>query len=188
MADDKNNDAKVLSLLPLHQVPDGGVRRPRGRPKRVERQPSKTDLDYHRQVLLERARVMEDDAIVAAVADRRDGPEVLRLIVKALAEDAALLAHARAEASKRGADPGQLTSRRATLLDRIADLTAEEQRLRAQVLDLRSEPARQLFELFVEAIKEVAVEVLDAKSFDLFFNRLESRLDGWEEEAEARLR
>ncbi len=182
--------AKVIELprLPLHTVGHGGVTRGRGRPQKVEAKPGRDDLEYHAQVLVERAKVLDADEIVRAASNGCDAPRVLRLVVEALAGDAALLAHARDELSKRGRDVAQITSRRAALLDRIASLVVEIDRHSERVLDVSSEAMFVVYKLWVDDLKLVAREVLSQEQIEVFFVKLEARFADFEDRAAAALR
>lgn len=184
----RDPSAKAIELprLPLHTI--GGTSRGRGRPQKVESRPGRDDLEYHAQILAERAQVLEADDIVRAAARGSEPREVLRLVVEALAADAALLAHARDEIAKRGRDVAQITSRRAALLDRVASLTVEIERHSERVLDVKSEAMFVVYKLWVDDLKVVAREVLRPEQFEVFFSRLEVRFADFEERAEALLR
>lgn len=184
----KKNDAQVVPLLPLHDVVDGGVSRSKGRPKKVEHRPTRADLDHHAQVASQQAEHVEADKIVCAVVERRDVREVLFEVSEALAKEAAVLEYQRRQLELRGRDVGQLVSRRANILVELTRLQVRLRDLDSQVLDLRSEPMQRIYKEWIRTIAGVAEEVLPPQQFDVFFNKLENRLQGWEDEIEARLR
>lgn len=190
MGDGHREEGQVIPLLPYHLDPESTARRSRGRPQRLEPQPSKDDISYHAQVLAERARVVEADQIVKAASKGSNPKELLGLVVQALAADAALLGSVRDELSKRGrqTEVAQITSRRAALLDRVAALTIEIDRCTPGILDVRSEAFMKVFELWVDELKDVASEILTKEQFGVLFTRLEVQYAGFEERVEERLR
>jgi hypothetical protein len=56
------------------------------------------------------------------------------------------------------------------------------------MIDLHSEPVQKIFGMFIGKLQEAAKAVLPQEQFDLLFNRLETELDGWEDEADSLLR
>lgn len=188
MADKRDNGPQLAKLVPLHVAGDAKVSRRRGRPQKLEAKPGLSDLAYYQALSEEKLKSISADEVVRAVESRVDALEVLRRVKVAIAKEAASLEFQRKEGEKRGRDGSQTSSRRIDALVKVANLELEMARLSASVLDLRSEPVQRLFEMFVEEIRDAALEVLDPKSFDLLFNKLEARLTGWEDKAEARLR
>lgn len=181
-------DAQVVPLLPLHAVADGGVNRPRGRPQKVERAPSRADLEHHAKVAQEQTEHVEQDEIVRAVADGRDPVDVLKKTAAALAREAAVLEHQRRQLELRGRDVGQLVSRRANILVQLTKLQIQVQEANPQLLDLRSEAMKIVFTEWLAKLAEVAQEVLTDQQYDVFFVRLESAFEGWEDDTESKLR
>ena len=72
----------------------------------------------------------------------------------------------------------------------MRDIAALEMRISemgVQTIDLHGEQMQKVFGLFVEKIRETAKDTLPKEQFDLFFNRVSTALEGWEEEADALL-
>ncbi len=185
---DREVGAHVIPLLPLHAVADGGVHRPRGRPKKVETAPGRADLDYHAEVTRQRIEHVDADQLVRAVADRADGHVVLQRVAEALAREAAVLEHERLQIQVRGRDVGQLVSRRVEVLRKLADIQVEIDRLGTSIIDPSSEGMQKLYRLFVNDVVGVAKELLPSELLDLFLNGLAQRFEDWEERAESILR
>lgn len=184
MADTKNTNV-VVPLLPLHL--SGDRARARGRPQKVEPRPSQSDLDYHAAILEERRDFVAEHPLVHAV-EERNPQKVLEETAAALAAEAASLEHLRGEVEKRGRDFSMISSRRSAILCELTKTQIKIRDLDPQVLDLSSEQMTRLFRYWIETIRDVALDVLPAEQFDIFFNALENRLQDWEAEAEARLR
>ena len=87
-----------------------------------------------------------------------------------------------------GKDSAQILSREAAVLRDIVGLEVRINEMGVGMIDLHGESMQKIFRMFVGKIREVALGVLPKEQFDLFFNSLETTLDGWEEEADALLR
>lgn len=185
---DRDVGAHVIPLLPLHTVADGGAARPRGRPKKVEPAPGRSDLEYHAEVMRQRLDYVDADQLVRAVGDRADGRIVLQRVAEALAREAAVLEHERLQVQARGRDVGQLVSRRVEVLRKLADLHQEIERTGVAIIDPSSEGMQRLYKLFVDDVVGVAKELLPPELLDLFLNKLAQRFDDWETRAESILR
>jgi hypothetical protein len=176
-------DLKVASVVPLHAA-TAPAKRGRGRPKKINPKPSADDLVYHAEMQRQQIDYVNEDAIVKAAQDHRDSPEMLHLLKERIARAAATLEFRRIETEKYGKDSAQTISRQIAALKEIANIELEIRKLGAQVLDLKGEQFQKIFELFIGKIRDVASAVFTTEQFDLFFNRLETALDGWEEEAQ----
>jgi hypothetical protein len=165
-----------------------GAKRGRGRPKSVAKKPDIDDLAYHQEAIQREVSFVDGDAVVKATSDRKDSVEVLHLLKGRIARAAAALEFQRVEMQKYGKDTGQVTSRQIAALKEIALIELKIRELGAQMLDLRSEPVQKVLGMFIAKLQEAAKEVLPEEQFDLLFNRLETSLDGWEDEAESLLR
>lgn len=183
------NVVALNPMLPLQDLTgEDGIQRRRGRPKKVEKRPDLYDAWYHQQVGEERRRHIDADRVVLAVRGRADAQEVLQGIRQAVAEEAAALQFQRRELEKRGRDAAQVSSRRIDALAQLGKLELELRKLHAQEVDLRGERFQKVFRLWVEDIRDIAVQVLSPQQMEVFFTRLESRMDNWEDRAEAAIR
>jgi hypothetical protein len=178
--------AKVVGLpLPIHAVTGGQVvkRRP-GRPKKINPRPTMEDLDYHAETSKLKDAFIQQDPLVKAASSGQTSIEVLQRIKTEIARESAALLFARNEEEKYGRDTSQMSSRRISALREIASLEMEIRTLGSTVIDLRSEQFQKIISYFLECIKEVAVETLTTEQVNIFFNRLETRLEDWEERAQ----
>ena len=191
MAEDKAE--AMLKVLPVHAAPVVGgnakmgtvlsVKRGRGRPRKVERMPTTSDLEYHAIVAEARARLIEADPVVRAAAGRLDSVELLHLIKLEIAKEAADLGNQKVENQKFGRDTTVVSTRRIDALNKVAAIEFEIKKLGADMVDLHSERFQRVFKLWIETLRDVAAEVLPAEQLDLLFNKLETALDGWEDTA-----
>lgn len=177
---------KVVQLLPVHAAPNTGknplrVQRQRGRPRKVERMPTTSDLEYHARMTEQKARFITGDPIVRAATAHADAADMLHSIKLEVAKETAALHFQRIENEKHGKDTAQVSTRRIDALKKIAELELEIRKLGADMIDLKGEKMQRVFSYFIQQIKETAGETLAPEAIDLFFNRLQTALDGWED-------
>jgi len=182
----------VRRLLPVHAAPRVGgkskggtdlkVSRGRGRPRNVERMPTTSDLEYHAEMSAEKQRFIDaDPVVVAATKGKVEATKLLKLIQTEVAKEAAALHFQRVENEKFGKDTSQTSTRRIDALTKIANIELEIKKLGPSTIDPSSEEFQRIFAMWVEVIRDVAAETLSPEQVDLFFNRLTTKLDGWED-------
>jgi hypothetical protein len=181
--------AKVVGLpLPIRAVGGSMAKRRPGRPKKIHPRPSTEDLEYHAETLKLKDAFIQQDPLVRASSSGQTSIEVLQRIKTEIARESAALLFARNEEEKYGKDTSQMSSRRIAALREVASLEMEIRTLGATVIDFRSEQFQKVLSYFLECIKEVAVETLTTEQVNIFFNRLETRLEDWEEHAQSLVR
>lgn len=173
-------DEAIRNLVPFHKVKSTGSR---GRPRKIETAPAAEALLYHQQIAEEKARLINQDPIVRAAHERADALQVLHLLKLEIAKEGAAIQATRLEMEKFGKDTGQLSTRRIDALNKIAHIELEIKKLGVEMVDLRSERFQRVFALWIEMIQLVAEEVLDPEQAELFFNRLGTAMEGWEDRA-----
>lgn len=181
-------DLAVATVVNLADVTSVPARRGRGRPRKIEKKPTVDDLTYHAEMQAQEIEFVESDEIVQVTTERKNSAEVLHQIKERLARQAANLEFRRIELNKRGADTAQIISRQAAVLKEIAAIELKIRELGSHTLDLRGESFQKVFRLFLTKISSVARDTLPPEQFDIFFNKLENELHGWEDEAESLLR
>jgi hypothetical protein len=185
-ASEEGHPAKVVSLLPVHAAPHTGknalkMTRQRGRPRKVERMATTSDLEYHAKISEQRAAHVAQDAVVRAAQAHADSSDMLLMVKIEVAKESAVLQHQRLETEKLGRDISQISSRRIDALSKIASIELEIKKIGANVIDLKSEKMQRVFKYFIGQLKEVAGETLPPEAIELFFNRLSTALEGWED-------
>lgn len=185
----------VLRLLPEQDAPNtseghrlASVKRGRGRPRKVERKPTTSDLEYHAEMIRTRQDFIKSDPLVQKIEGRGDVLEVLYLIKREVAAEAASLHFERIETEKRGKETGQVSTRRIEALKKIADIELKIKEIDSDSVNLSSERMQKLFALWVDTIREIAQETLPQEALNLFFNRFATAMEGWEERATSALR
>ena len=123
--------------------------------------------------------------LVKAVEQRKDAADMLHNIKMELAKEAARLKFMQSESESRGdTDTSAISLRRIKTLREIVNIEASISRMGVNSIDLKGEKFQKIFVFFLQCIREAAVEILDPEQVDLLFNRIETRLEGWEERAQ----
>lgn len=175
----------ALKVLPLHLT---SKRATRGRPREIKRIPKVKDLEYHAQMSAEKAQFVDQDPVVIAARGRADVAEVLRHIKEQIACEQAAIHFQRIENEKYGKDTAQMSTRRIDALTKIAHIELEIKKMGGDLIDLRGERFQKVFALWIGIIKDVASETMPPELIDLFFNRLSSAMEGWEDKATDHIR
>jgi len=184
---------RVVQLLPVHTAPYTGknsltVKRGPGRPRKAERMPTTTDLEYHAEMTETKARFIDADPVVNATSRLTDPMDVLRVVKLEVAKETAALHFQRIENEKHGRDTSQISTRRIDALKKIADIELEMRKLGADVINVRSEKFQRIFKLWLDTIREIAEQTMTPEQINLFFNHFETAMDGWEDKASDVLR
>ena len=173
--------AEVVRLLPAPTplaVPRGA-----GRPKKKDASEEEDPSTYYAAMSQAKASFVDADGLVSASTVRTDSVEMLRMVKSEIAREAAALHFQRLEAEKAGKDTSQLSVRRIDALVKIANMELEIRRLGADIIDLRSEKFQKVFRLWIEMLRQAAAETMNPAQIDLFFNRMSTMLEGWEDKA-----
>ena len=148
--------------------------------------------EHHAQQLSEiRSEFVESDEIVRfADEGKSDSVGMIKLIRKRMARAASNLEFGVNELQKYGRmlESTQVIGRQMNALRDLAHIELELTKKSDQYLDIRSDKVVKLLEMFLGLVKKTADDTLEAKAVDMFMTKLESNLEGWEDEAEARLR
>ena len=184
----------LIRMLPVHAAPKNADRQPlkmerrAGRPRKVERAATVKDLEYHAATVEAKAAFIDEDAVVQATIKNTDPLSMLKLIKTAVARESAALHFQRIENENHGRDTAQISTRRIDSLKKIADIELELKKLGADVIDVHSDKFQLVFKFWIETIREIASETMTSEQIDLFFNRLSTAMEGWEEKVEEVLR
>jgi hypothetical protein len=183
----------VVSLLPVHAAPNTGknslkVSRGPGRPRKVERMPTTSDLEYHAQIVEQKGQFIDKDAVVIAAYKHADPLSMLAVIKTEVAKESAALHFQRIENEKLGKDTSQVSTRRIDALKKIADIELELKKLGADTIDVTSEKMVKVFTFFIGTVRSILEENLTPEQLEVVFNRLETEFVGWQEKLAAQLR
>lgn len=179
----------IASVVPIHAATGGdGLKRGRGRPKKINPKPTTQDLIYHAEMVRQKAAFIDADPLVQSTRNRQEAIEVLHRVKEEVAREAASLHFTRIEEEKYGKDTSQMSSRRIGALREIAALELEIRKLGVSMIDVRSERFQKIIKYFLDTIREAATEVSTPEQLNLLFNRLETKLENWEEQVQDLLR
>jgi hypothetical protein len=186
---DTNEDTSEVLLL---SKPSGRFK-PTVRPSRSSSTTQVLDRsvaeEQHAQELIERRiRYVEEDPLVRTVNSNGDASTTLREIKREIAREAASIGFDRLESERRGKETSSASIRRIEALRRIADIELKLREIDQHSVNLSSEKMQKVFAMWVETLREIAQEVMAPEVMDLFFNRLGTAMDGWEERAQDALR
>lgn len=185
VADEKVIKQVVGTVVPLHAATGGdGLKRGRGRPKKINPKPTTQDLLYHAEMIRQKTAFIDADPLVQSTRNRQEALEVLHRVKEEVAREAAALHFDRIEEEKYGKDTSQMSSRRIAALREIASLELEIKKLGVTMIDLKGERFQKIFLFLLQTIREAAEEILPPEQLNVLFNRLETSLDGWEERAQ----
>ena len=184
----------ATSILPLHDVgpfeeETGIVKRGPGRPRRVEKRPGRLDLEYHAKMAVERQKFIDTDPLVSLIdGNPNDTLALLQRIKLDVAREAAVLQFQRIEAEKYGKDTSAISMKRVKALEEIAKIELKLRQVDQDSINLHGEKMQKIFTMWVEVMREVALEVLPPELLDMFFNRFATEMQDWEEKAQNNLR
>lgn len=158
--------------------------RPRPTPSQRFSRPDDEQLEQESQ---ERQEFIANDPVVKS-SGGKDSVAILMALKLEVARETASLAYQRLLNERAGKDISQVSSRRIDALKKIADIELEMRKIGVDQIDVYGEKVQKLFNFWIELIKSAAAETMSQQQADLFFNRLTSILDGWEEKAEELVR
>lgn len=177
--------ASQVLFLPSNVTATAGGRAlaPRSRPvpsrSQAGQSPTQEDLDAIEE---ERRRFIESDPVVRS-ANGRDPMVLFNALKMEAARESAVLAFQRAFYERVGKDSSVISSRRVDVLKKIADIELEIRKIGVDQIDVYGEKFQRIAKLWIEMIQEAAIETLGAEQSNLFFNKLTSVMDGWEDKA-----
>lgn len=158
------------------------MRRPNHTSK-VLHKPNINDLEYHARMIEEKQRFIANDSLVKATKSKADIYTMLQALRTEMAAEAASLLFQRTEDEKCGKDATLASSRRIEALNKIASIEFDIKKLGADVIDLHGERFQRVFAYLISLVQEVAQATLSPEQLDLFFNRLGTAFENWEEKA-----
>jgi hypothetical protein len=165
-------DRPMLVLLPTHHLPAAeraelGVRRGRGRPRRIAVAPS--DDDYAAVLDEQRREHVSADPLVQQGAEDVEALAVLREVARGVSVEQAGIAFERRQAEHDGRDAAKLCSRRIDALMKLAQVELELHARRDD--ELRPDVLAAVRDSFLGVAREAAEETLGVGA-DSFIARL----------------
>jgi hypothetical protein len=164
----------------------GRAMSPRPRPQATGRgapaRPSQEDIEYYESTAEERERFISANPVVQS-ANGRDPMVLLNALKMEIAREQAVMAYQRSLNEKLGKDSSPISSRRIDALKKIADIELEMRKIGVDQIDVYSEKFQRVIKMMIDMVQTAGVETLNAEQYNLFFNKLTSVMDGWEEKA-----
>lgn len=175
---------QVLFMKTNMTAPAGGqARGRRDKPAGTRfNHPTADDLERYAASAGEREEFIANDPIVRA-ASTKDELVLLNTLKQEVAREAAALAYQRRLNEQMGRDISQVSSRRIDAIKKIADIELEMRKIGIDQIDVYGEKFQRIYKLWIETIQGIAAQMLTPEQNDLFFNRLSTEMDGWEDKA-----
>jgi hypothetical protein len=174
---------KSHNLVPFNAA----VRRKGGRPRKADRPPTLSEQEYNEALSEQLEEFIEADTLTRS-KEHANSLEVLRIVRDEIIREQASLAFKRTRDEKLGKDTTQASTRRIEALVKIANLELEIRKVGSDTIDLKDPKFQKVFTLWIDTIRKVVTELSPPEYVDLFFNRLMTEMDGWEDRASDALR
>ena len=130
--------------------------------------------------------VAED--FICGTVEEDEGPDnVLKAVMGGLAEEQASLRVLRKDIQKKGKDTSHISLKRGTLLKYMSETILQRKSLMgpSEELNLRGIKFREVFKMFLAVISDTFDQVKIPPEYrELFFQKLGTNLEGWEDKAE----
>ena len=174
----------ILKLLPSQgngeALPPGGEGKGGGA-RRMRLKPDPADLEYYSSLHDEAERAIAEHPLVKATRSKVDSLEMLWSVKEYLAKGAANLDFQRMQFEKEGRDTVQISHKQAEVLKKLADVELDIKKLGMDNINLQGDKIQRIFRYWIDTLREVVQEVMTPEQSDLFFNRLQTMLEGWEQ-------
>jgi hypothetical protein len=191
LSDHSKRVFQASTVVPMYDANTrSSNKRAPGRPKGIAPKPTRDDLYYHREVLQQQATWVDQDEVVRATRKRQSSLEMLQILKERLAIAGANLDFHRVELQKRGAnrDVASVITRQIQAIEKLAHIELEINKFQGTVFNLRDERLQKIFSMLIDSFRDAAAEMLPPEQFDLLWNRVETKMEGWEEKAESLVR
>jgi hypothetical protein len=161
-----------------------------GRPSTKSSLPPITPLVA--QVSAVREEHMETSTVTREVEKNPEGDEVLNLILKGLADEAASIEFDRLEAQRNGQEASDLATKRARILKSMADLHLSRKKVSdGGIIDLESPVFHALFKVILQSFREAMEEAgTRPEHLETIFAKLVVKLadPAWKEDAKHKMK
>lgn len=159
-----------------------------GRKKKAVLQPANPQAALLCQA---REEHLAQDNLVGTVSTDSESDKVLEGILKALAEDAAVIDFEKEEAFRNGHEASNLATKRARILKGMSDIWLRKRSLsEGGIIDIESPVFKELFSLILETFRNTLFEAgVTEEHVETIFAKLISAFDDvWKEDARRRMR
>jgi hypothetical protein len=163
-------------------------RRGPGRPRKIDVPSTSSELEYNEAFVEQMIEHREADEILRQCKPYGNSLEVLRQVRDVIVQMQSDMEFKRIKDERQGKDTTQLYARRLDALSKIANLELEIRKIGSDTIDLKDPKFQKVFTLWIDTIRKVVTELSPPEYVDLFFNRLMTEMDGWEDRASDALR
>jgi hypothetical protein len=144
------------------------------------------------QLQASKSQHFEDDALINKIDHGIDSEDVLYLVMRGFAEEAASLEFERGEAERTGRETSQLSIRRINALKALAETWIKrKEQLAGKSIDMESPAFTKLFDFIIATFREAMMAGgVPVDQAEIVFTRLADRLkdETWEQEAQNRMK
>lgn len=175
MSDDKTNK-------PLLTFEKKTKKRGRGRPAKIPLVPAS---DVVAQIQKNKEKFLEKDILTNQMQNDPDSLDVLDLLMKELAIEAASLEFERNESERTGTETSTISSKKVTAIKSIADIYFRKRdTVLNESFDFKSKRFQKLFQFFLMKVREAAKDSgMNDELINIFFNNIAQVFEDWEREA-----
>jgi hypothetical protein len=146
------------------------------------------DEDFTKALVEDKERFIDGDPLVRAVEGRTSQADIYKSIRVEIARELASMRHQRLEHERVGKDTAAISAKRIDAMTKLVGLEKELKKLNADVIDFKSEKMQVVFSMWLDIIRDIASQVMAPEQLDLFFNKMATYFDGWEQRASDRVR
>ena len=134
--------------------------------------------------------VMKEDALIQGILNDGNVFELLDLVLAELAEEGASLKYERLKREQEDKETDRISLRRANILKMVSDALVQKRNLALNdLVNLRSPQWRIVFEELMGKISQSLKDVgFTSEQEELFFQKLQTNLEGFEEVTELKLK
>jgi len=161
---------------------------PKAEPK-IEEKPLEV-TQSNSLVLPSKKDILRDDPLIKGILNEEGVFDLLDIVLGELAEESASLKYERIKKELENKDTDRLSLRRSNILKMISDALVQKRNLALNdFVNLRSPQWQIVFEQIMKKIRQTFVDLnYSSEQLELFFQKFQSNLDGFEESTEVKLR
>jgi len=146
--------------------------------------------DTHQLILPDKKDIIKEDALLKGILDDAGVFNLMDIVLAELAEESASLKYERIKKEFRDESTDRISLRRSNILKMINDSLVQKRNLALNdLVNLRSPQWQIVFENLMDKIKLTFTDLEYAsEQIELFFQKLQNNLEGFEEETELKLK
>jgi len=172
MSDDNNDPKSVNATVATTSVADPSL------PIEI--------TDTHQLILPDKKDVIKDDRLIQGITGEAGVFDLMDIVLAELAEESSSLKYERLKKEFNDEATDRISLRRANILKMINDSLVQKRNLALNdLINLRSPQWQIVFENLMDKIKKTFIDLeYPSEQEELFFQKLQNNLEGFEEETE----